>query len=263
VKEQLTIVKMGGAIIEKEGLLSDFLAAFVQINGKKLLVHGGGEVADRVANDMGIETQMTEGRRITDDQMIDVVIMTYGGLVNKKLVARLNARGIKGIGLTGADGSCIIAKKRPVRNEIDFGWVGDVESVNSEFLSDLINQDFVPVITPLTYDTKGLLLNTNADTVASEVAISLAAHFDVVLDFIFDHKGVMRDLDNPNSLVKSISKPNYEHLKNDQIIAGGMKPKLDSAFKAIEKGVSLVRILNTSALFQLQNPDFDEYTSIH
>ena len=213
MKEQLAIVKVGGSILESEELLSGFLDAFVQLPGKKLLVHGGGKVATKLADDLGIEVQMIDGRRITDDRMIDLVIMTYGGLLNKKLVALLNARKATGIGLTGTDGNCIVAKKRPIKDGIDYGWVGDIESVNAHFLTHLINDDIIPVLAPLTHDAHGHLLNTNADTIASEAAIALTTHFDVTLNFIFDKKGVMKDLHDPDSLVRSIDRPTYQTLR--------------------------------------------------
>ncbi|MEM7296792.1 MAG: acetylglutamate kinase [Bacteroidota bacterium] len=262
MKEKLTIVKVGGAILEDEVKLSEFLIAFVQLDGKKLLVHGGGKLATQLASSMGIEATMKDGRRITDNQMIDVVIMTYGGLVNKKLVALLNAKGIESIGLTGADGNSILAKKRPVKNGLDYGWVGDIETVNSKFLIKLISNGLLPILAPLTHDNKGHLLNTNADTIASEVAVALTQHFDVSLNFIFDLKGVMKDISDAESLIKSIDKTGYKALKKKEIITNGMIPKLDNAFSTIEKGVSLVRLLNVSALSHLQNPEFDEYTII-
>lgn len=263
MKEKLTIVKIGGSIVDDDAVLSEFLDAFVKLEGKKLLVHGGGKVATTVANSLGIGATMIEGRRITDDQMIDVVIMTYGGLINKKLVAQLSSRGIECIGLTGADGNSILATKRPIKHGVDFGWVGDIESVNNEFLTRLISSNLLPIMAPLTLDAKGQLLNTNADTIASELAVALAQDFDVSLNFIFDRKGVMKNVNDPKSLVKSIDVTSYHRLKTDQIITDGMIPKLDNAFSTIECGVNLVRLLNVSALSQLQNPDFDEYTTIH
>ncbi|MBC6400078.1 MAG: acetylglutamate kinase [Ekhidna sp.] len=263
MKEKLIIVKIGGAIIENDARLAGFLDAFVELHGKKLLVHGGGKIAKQLASSLGIETRMVEGRRITDDQMIDVVVMTYAGLINKKLVALLSAKGIKSIGLTGADGNSIKAHKRPIKNGLDFGWVGDIETVNSNFLSMLIAENLVPVMAPLTHNETGRLLNTNADTIASEIAIALTQQFEVSLNFIFDHKGVMKNINDPDSLLRSIDKSNYEVLKKEKAITNGMIPKIENALRTIEEGVSKVRILNTSALLQSQNPDFNEYTTIH
>jgi len=263
MKETLSIVKVGGAIIGNEVMLSLFLDAFVSLEGKKLLVHGGGKLASKLADDLGIEVLMIDGRRITNDQMIDVVIMTYGGLINKNLVASLYAKASPSIGLTGADGNCILAKKRPTVDGLDFGWVGDIESVNSQFISKQLMTGLIPIMAPLTHDGQGHLLNTNADTIASEVAIALSHQFDVTLNFIFDKKGVMKDINDPDSLIKSMNRTSYEKLKRQQVITDGMIPKLENAFQTLDKGVGLVRLLNVSALSKLQNPDFDEYTRIY
>lgn len=263
MKEKLTIVKIGGAILENETALDDLLAAFVQLEEKKLLVHGGGIIATQLARDLGMKEEKIEGRRITNDQMLDVVVMTYGGLLNKKLVAKLQAKSENSMGLTGADANCMLAVKRPVKNGIDYGWVGDIISVNDSILSELLKKGIIPVLAPLTHDGQGHLLNTNADTIASEVAIALSKHFDVQLNFIFDQKGVMKDIKDPESLIKSMDRSKYQELKEIGAITDGMIPKLDNAFRTIQQGVSLVRLLNSQALSQLQNPDFDEYTSIH
>lgn len=263
MKEELIIVKVGGAIIENDESLGSFLEAFVKLKGKKVLVHGGGKVATKLAEDLGIEAQMIDGRRITDDPMIDVVIMTYGGLLNKKIVAKLNAMEVKSIGLTGADGKCMISKKRPVQNGIDYGWVGDIESIDVDFLKSLVDDEIIPVLAPITYDAEGHLLNTNADTIGSEVAIALSLNFDTTLNFIFDQKGVMKDLNDPASLVRSIDLHTYERLKGEHVITDGMIPKMDNAFYTLKSGVSEIRLLNVHALLNLQKPDFDEYTRIH
>ena len=263
MKEKLTIVKIGGSIVGNDTRLNEFLSIFGKLEGRKLLVHGGGKTATQLASSLGIETKMVEGRRITDDQMIDVVVMTYAGLINKKLVASLSARGIKSIGLTGADGNSIKAHKRTTKNGLNFGWVGDIETVNSNFLSGLIAQNLIPVMAPITHDEAGHLLNTNADTVASEIAIALAQQFEVSLNFIFEHKGVMRDINDPESLLRSIDKSSYEVLKKEKAITDGMIPKIENAFRTIGEGVSKVRLLDALALSHLQNPDFNEYTTIH
>lgn len=263
MKESLTIIKVGGAIIDDELKFEKFLTAFSAVQGKKILVHGGGKVATDLANSLGLEVKMINGRRITDDQMIDLVVMTYGGSINKKIVARLIAKGENAVGLTGADGDSIRSVKRPIKNGIDFGWVGDVIDVNVAFISDLLNQEIIPVMAPLTHDGEGNLLNTNADTIASELASALARRFEVSLNFVFDKKGVMKDISDPNSLIKSITATDYDQLKQNHVIADGMLPKLDNAFSTLSEGVEEVRLLNVSALKQLQNPDFDEYTTIH
>ncbi|MEP0984760.1 acetylglutamate kinase [Ekhidna sp.] len=262
MKEKLTIVKVGGAVLDNPAKCSDFLDAFAQIRGKKLLVHGGGKMASQLADSLGIEVKMVEGRRITDDEMIEVVIMSYAG-INKKLVAQLLCRNVDCVGLTGADGNSMPAKKRPVKEGIDFGWVGDVEKVNSSFFRNLLAKSIVPVMAPLTHDGEGHLLNTNADTIASELAGALSSDFEVSLNFIFDHKGVMEDLKDEHSLIKSINQSDYLRLKKEGVITDGMIPKLDNAFSTIEQGASLVRLLNVSGFSQLNNPEFNEYTTIH
>ena len=262
MKEKLTIVKVGGAIIENEAKCAAFLDAFSEIKGKKILVHGGGSIASDLADSLGVKVRMIEGRRITDDDMIEVVIMAYAGL-NKKLVAQLKKREVASLGITGADGDSMLSKKRPVKDGLDFGWVGDVEKVNTSFLMDVLSGNLVPIIAPLTHDGKGHLLNTNADTIASELASALSTHFDVSLNFIFDHKGVMKNLDDEHSLVRSIDQDMYDGLKKEGVITDGMIPKLDNAFATLEQGVSLVRLLNVHALSQIENTDFNEYTLIH
>ena len=262
MKERLTIVKVGGKIIENDASLSLFIEAFTQLKGKKLLVHGGGNIATKLASDLGIQTHMIDGRRVTNDRMIEVVIMSYGGLINKKLVALLNAGRVNSIGLTGADGNCILSCKRPIKNGVDYGWVGDIESVDANFLGQLIVDDITPVLAPLTYDRQGHLLNTNADTISSEVAIALSAKYEVTLNYVFDQKGVMKDISNPDSLIRSIDLATYDSLKKEHVITDGMIPKLDNAFYTIEKGVTEVKLLNVDALSNLQNSEFDEYTSI-
>lgn len=262
MKEELTIVKVGGAVLENEKKCAQFLDAFARIEGKKMLVHGGGKTATKLAETLGIEVEMVEGRRVTNDQMIEVVIMTYTGL-NKKLVSQLQKRGLKSIGLTGADGDCIYSQKRPQRNGIDFGWVGDIKKVSSQFLSGILKNDMIPVLAPLTHDGNGHLLNTNADSVASTVASALSVDYSTTLNFIFDQKGVMKNLDDADSLIKVIDFHEYQNLKKQSFITDGLIPKLDNAFDTLSKGVSKVRLLETNALSQLQNPEFDEYTTIH
>lgn len=263
MKKQLTIIKVGGAIIEDEVQYDAFAEAFCTIEDPKILVHGGGRSATRLAGQLGIETTMVEGRRITDDKMIDVAVMTYAGLVNKKLVARLQARGTDCLGLTGADGHSILSAKRPLKNGIDYGWVGDIKQVNSHFFDQLLGRQLMPVLAPITYDGKGNLLNTNADSIASEVAVALSEHYEVTLNFVFDQKGVLLDINDPYTLVKSINQDQYRSLKAEGKIFQGMVPKLDNAFDAIRRGVSLVRLLHTRALPKLKNVDFDEFTAIH
>ncbi len=236
---------MGGKVVEEESTLCQLLDNFVAIEGNKLLVHGGGRAATKLATQLGIESRMVEGRRITNAEMLKVVTMVYGGLVNKNIVAALQARGVNALGLTGSDMNLIRSVKRPVE-AIDYGFVGDVKQVNTEALSDLIHQGVVPVMAPLTHDGQGQLLNTNADTIAGETAKALAARFDITLVYCFEKKGVLRDENDENSLIPQITEKQFQHYVAEGIIQGGMIPKLANAFEAIRAGVCEVVI--TSAL---------------
>jgi len=244
----LTVVKVGGAVVEDAAQLETLLDAFAGIQGKKVLVHGGGRHATKVAEQLGIETKMVEGRRITDAPMLEVVTMVYGGLVNKNLVARLQARGIDAIGLTGADMNVMLAHKRPLRNGIDYGFVGDVDKVDGDKLALLINQGITPVMAPLTHDKQGNILNTNADTIAAETAIALAKHFDVTLMYCFEKPGVLANPDDDNSVIPEITPEAFEKYKADGTISGGMIPKIDNALSAIAKGVTKVVITKADAI---------------
>ena len=263
MKKRLTLVKVGGNIIENDQELQEFIAAFGSIKGYKLLVHGGGKVATKMAERLGVKSQLIEGRRITGDDMIDVAVMTYAGLVNKKIVALLHQKGVRSVGLTGADGNAILAEKRPVSNGIDYGWVGDVKEVNGSFLQTLIESETTPVLCALTHDGNGHMLNTNADTIANEVAIALSSHFEVTLNYCFELKGVMKDINDPDSLIPDVNWEMYQLLKDNGIVSQGMIPKLDNAFDAIRKGVSKVNVLNVAALNQLDNQSYHEYTTLH
>lgn len=262
MKPPLTIVKVGGGIIEDPNALDHFIHGFISLQGKKILVHGGGKSASKLATKLGLEVKMKEGRRITDDPMMEVVIMTYGGLINKKIVAQLNAQDASAIGLTGADASCIIARKRPIKDGIDFGWVGDIEAVDGSFFSRLLGHDHVPVVAPLSLSREGHLLNTNADTMASQIAISMSAYFSVTLDFVFEQKGVLTDVKDPDSLIHTLDKTQYMQLKQKGMITDGMIPKLDNAFDTLASGVKSIRILNTDAMTRLKERNFDGYTRI-
>ena len=206
MKEKLTIVKVGGAVVEDEQQLAQLLKDFSAIKGRKVLVHGGGRKATKMAERLGIETHMINGRRITDAQMLEVVTMVYGGLVNKNLVARLQAYGINAIGLTGADADVIRSHKRPIKDGVDYGFVGDVDSANGKTLSSLIEANFTPIMAPLTHNGEGNILNTNADTMASETAKAMAAHYDVTLIFSFEKKGVILNPDDDESVIPSITR---------------------------------------------------------
>ncbi len=246
--EKLTIVKVGGAVVEDESQLSQLLANFSAIPGKKLLVHGGGRRATKVASELGIESKMINGRRITDAKMLEVVTMVYGGLVNKNLVARLQAHGVNALGLTGADIDVIRSHKRPVKDGIDYGFVGDVDRANGEMLNTLIQTGITPVIAPLTHDGQGNILNTNADTMASETAKALASYFDVTLIFAFEKAGVLQDPDDDNSVIPVINRDLYNQYVEKGIISGGMMPKIENALAAIEAGVKRVIITLSTAI---------------
>lgn len=247
MKEKLTIVKVGGKIVEEEESLTRLLNDFSHINGAKMLVHGGGRSATKIASALGIESQMVNGRRITDKDMLQVVTMVYGGLVNKNIVANLQARHVNALGLTGADMNAIHSHKRPVK-DVDYGFVGDVDLVNGDLLADLIHKGIVPVMAPLTHDGEGHILNTNADTIAGETAKALAAHFDVTLIYSFEKKGVLKDANYDESFIPHINEDEFRQYVADGIIQGGMIPKLENAFDAIHAGVSKVIITEATAI---------------
>ena len=247
MREKLTVIKVGGKIVEEEAALNRLLDDFATIEGHKVLVHGGGRSATKIAAQLGIESKMVNGRRITDSETLKVVTMVYGGLVNKNVVAGLQARGVNALGLTGADMNVMRSVKRPVK-EVDYGFVGDVEKVDALLLSDLIYKGVVPVMAPLTHDGKGHMLNTNADTIAGETAKALAALFDVTLVFCFEKKGVLRDENDDDSVIPLITPAEFKQYVADGIIQGGMIPKLENSFAAIDAGVSEVIITLASAI---------------
>ncbi|WP_462265469.1 acetylglutamate kinase [Mucilaginibacter sp.] len=242
-KHPLYIIKIGGNVIDSSENLYHFLKDLTAIKADKILVHGGGKVATQISASLGIETQMVDGRRITDVETLRVVTMVYGGLINKNIVAQLQRFGTNAIGLTGADGNTITASKREVK-EIDYGYAGDLDnkSVNVESIEALLQAGFTPVFSALTHDGDGQLLNTNADTIASALAVALAKKYDTTLIYCFEKKGVLKDLDNEDSLIKDIDKAHFEQLKTEQVIHSGMLPKMDNAFSAIAGGVSAVII---------------------
>lgn len=248
MKEKITVVKVGGAVVEDELQLSSLLRDFIAIKGRKVLVHGGGRRATKVAASLGIESKMVNGRRITDADMLEVVTMVYGGLVNKNIVARLQAQGINALGLTGADMNVIRSHKRPVKDGVDFGFVGDVDEADGEMLQTLIEEGVTPVMAPLTHDGKGNLLNTNADTIAAETAKALADYYDVTLIYSFEKKGVLRNPDDDNSVIPVITREDFQRYVADGTVAGGMIPKLENAFDAIDAGVSRVIITLATAI---------------
>jgi len=246
--EKLTVVKVGGAVVEDEEQLARLLNDFAAIEGNKVLVHGGGRRATKVAASLGIESKMVNGRRITDRDMLEVVTMVYGGLVNKNVVARLQANGVNALGLTGADMDVLRSRKRPVKDGIDFGFVGDVERADGKALQTLIEAGIVPVMAPLTHDGKGNILNTNADTIAGETAKALAPFYDVTLIYSFEKKGVLANPDDDDSVIPMITPADFERYKADGTVAGGMIPKLENAFAAIDAGVGRVIITLASAI---------------
>ena len=248
MKEKLVVVKVGGAVVEDEAQLAQLLTDFAAIPDKKVLVHGGGRRATKVAEALGIETKMVNGRRITDADMLSVVTMVYGGLVNKNVVARLQARGVNALGLTGADMDVIRSHRRPLKDGVDFGFVGDVDKVDGKMLSTLIKQGVTPVMAPLTHDGDGCLLNTNADTIAAETAKALAQYYDVTLIYSFEKKGVLANPDDDDSLIPIITHQDFIRLKADGTITGGMIPKIENALAAIDAGVSKVIITLVTAI---------------
>ena len=244
---RLTIIKVGGKIVEEEQSLEQLLKDFSQIEGYKILVHGGGRSATKLAERLGIESHMVNGRRITDLETLKVVTMVYGGLVNKNIVAQLQALGINALGLTGADMNIMLSDKRPVK-DIDYGYVGDVKKVNTEILSSLIQQGIIPILAPLTHDGKGNMLNTNADTIAGETSKALAQIFDVSLIYCFEKKGVLMNESDDDSVIPQINKAEFERLVEQGVIQGGMIPKLENAFNSIDAGVKEVIITSATEL---------------
>jgi acetylglutamate kinase len=248
--QQLFVVKIGGNVIDDARATGQFLTLFASLPGRKILVHGGGKVATQMAARLGVETQMVEGRRITDGAMLEVVTMVYGGLVNKTLVARLQANGCNAMGLTGADAGSILARKREGW-AVDYGYAGDIVRVNAEVLQKLLEGQFVPVFAPLTADADGQLLNTNADTMASALATALASTYRVSLVYCFEKKGVLADPADDDSVIPHISFQQYGQLKTNGVVSKGMVPKLDNAFSALRGGVAEVFICQAEALRSL------------
>lgn len=261
MKQQITIVKVGGAVVEDEAQLARLLRDFSAIEGRKVLVHGGGRRATQVAARLGIESRMVNGRRITDRDMLEVVTMVYGGLVNKNLVARLQACGVNALGLTGADIDVLRSHRRPPVTvaagsggqtdevkTVDFGFVGDVDRADARMLSELIEHGITPVMAPLTHDGQGNMLNTNADTIAAETAKALAPFYDVTLIYSFEKPGVLADPDDDGSLIAEITHASFATLRADGTISGGMLPKIENALGAIDAGVGRVIITKATAI---------------
>lgn len=253
-KERLYVIKIGGNVIDDSNQLHSFLNEFSNIEAKKILVHGGGKIATRIGEKLGIQSNYIDGRRITDDETIDLVTMVYGGLVNKKIVAKLQSVDCNAIGISGADANLLPAKKRPVK-EIDFGWVGDIETdkIKTETWHILLESNLTPVVAPLTHDNKGHILNTNADTIASAIAVNLSLYYTVTLIYCFEKNGVLLDVNDELSVVKDLNEKKYQQLKETKSLFAGILPKIDNAFEAINKGVQEVVIGNSAQLFRLIN----------
>ena len=246
---EIKVIKIGGNVIDDPVALKSFVKDFAALPGMKVLVHGGGKEATRLSTKLGIETQMINGRRVTDRATLDVVTMVYAGLINKRIVAMLQAEGCDAIGLSGADGNVIKATRRPAE-PVDYGYVGDIaaDSVNDSFISMLLDNGLTPVFCAINHDGNGELLNCNADSVASAVAVACSRIGQTSLTFCFEKAGVLADVDDEASVIRCISSDNYEILKADGTISGGMLPKVDNAFKAISVGVSSVTIKSSAAL---------------
>lgn len=266
--KSLKVIKIGGNVIDNPESLQQFIADFAMLQGPKILVHGGGKIATKLAQDLGIESKMVEGRRITDGESLKVVTMVYAGLINKNIVAGLQSENCNAIGLSGADGNLIHAKRRPLKeifskekNEtisVDYGFVGDLDesSIDHKGLSKLLEAGFTPVFSAITHDGKGQLLNTNADTIASAISISMSKDYETSLIFCFEKAGVLMDVEDEGSVIRSIDPHYYNELKRQGIINDGMVPKLDNAFEAINKGLKEVCIGKADALPTLNNENF-------
>ena len=250
--EPLYIIKISGNIIDDEQRLDVFLKEFSLLKGKKILIHGGGKLATKMADQLNIPQQMIEGRRVTDAATLRIVTMVYAGYINKNIVAKLQNNKTNTIGITGADGNCILAHKRQ-HASTDFGYVGDVDKINTTFLHQLLEQNIAIVVAPITHDGKGQLLNTNADTIAQEIAKAMSGMYQTLLVYSFEKKGVLSDVNNASSVIKELSKPQYQLLKQEGKIFEGMIPKLDNAFTAIDAGVSKVIIGQAEELSLLIN----------
>lgn len=243
MKETLVVIKIGGNIIEDTIALEAILESFASLKGPKILVHGGGKKATELGNKLGISTTMVNGRRVTTSESLELAVMVYAGLVNKNIVAQLQGKGCDALGLSGADANVVLAKKRRVK-EINFGYVGDVSKVNSQVISKFLYANFSPVFCALSHDGHGQLLNTNADTIAAEIASSMSEEFEVTLFYCFEKKGVLKNVDDADSVIKNITKESYKELLATNTISEGMLPKIDNCFYALHNQVSKVCIGN-------------------
>lgn len=250
--DKLQIVKIGGNVIENREALKDFLTDFTKIKEAKILVHGGGKEATQMAEKLGIPVQLIEGRRVTDSANLEIISMLYAGKLNKTIVAQLQAFDCNALGLSGTDGNSISSQKR-APEPIDFGFVGDVTQVNDALFKTLLTQNITPVCCAITHDNKGQLLNTNADTIASEIAIAMSVHFDVTLSYCFEKKGVLQQVEDEDSVIPIINTSLYETLKRENTIHSGMLPKIHNCFEALKKGVAQVRIGNPKMITEKVN----------
>ncbi|AJA68258.1 acetylglutamate kinase [Myroides odoratimimus] len=251
--QSLTVIKIGGNIVDDESALNAFLDIYARIEGPKVLVHGGGKLATRMAAQLGIETQMVNGRRITDEAMLPIAVMVYAGLINKQITAQLQARGCDAMGISGADAKLIQSHKRPIE-PIDYGYVGDFEAsdVNVVRLQQLLEIGISPVFSAITADKEGQLLNTNADTIASNIAVALATKYKVALVYCFERKGVLQDINDENSVINTINQENFTQLKQQGVIADGMLPKIENALAAVNQGVDKVCIKKAEDLLDIK-----------
>lgn len=247
MKEKLTVVKIGGNVINNSEALGFFLSDFSKVNGLKILVHGGGKRATEMANDLGIMSKMVEGRRITDEATLEIVTMIYAGLLNKNITGQLQKFGCNAIGLSGTDANCIKAHKRIVKN-IDYGFAGDVDQINNTAIKVFLENDMVPVFCAITHDKNGQLLNTNADTIASEIAKGMSQDYEVELIYCFEKNGVLHNVSDETSVIENINSDTYKELKNNRVIAEGMLPKMENCFEALQKGVKKVIIGNPKVI---------------
>ena len=250
--ETIVVIKIGGNIIDDEKALADFLSDFAAIQHPKILIHGGGKLATQLSKDLNIEPKLMDGRRITDEKTIDIVTMVYAGLINKKIVAQLQYRACNAIGFTGADANLIEAHKR-IHPTIDYGFVGDIDTINSDFIFDLLNKNYTPIIAPITHDKKGNLLNTNADSIAAAIAIELSKDKKVCFYYCFEKKGLLKDINNKESIISQISLWETKQLKEKQIITDGMLPKIDNIIDALENGVEKVILCHAQDVLSIVN----------
>ena len=253
-KQQLHIIKIGGNIINNPEVLSSFLNDFSEFKGLKILVHGGGKKATELAESIGLTPKMINGRRVTDAKNLEIVTMVYAGLLNKNITAQLQQNNCNALGLSGVDANCILAHKRIVK-DIDYGFAGDIDAVNSNNISVFLENEMTPVFCAITHDKNGQLLNTNADTIASEIAIGMSNKYDVSLIYTFEKNGVLRSVDNDDSVIENINSTSYSKLKKDGIITDGMLPKMENCFHALQQGVSKV-IIGNSTIINNQNQSF-------